>query len=102
MTLEELLHVYGSLPQVVQCRSPVLRTHNGGPLPVPLDKPMLLAEQRQARHLLARIVSFDDKTHTFSETFDSVVIPEDYDGELSCLCLLQVTVPLGWALNTNN
>ena len=80
MMLEELLMDY-SLPQVVQCRTPVLWSRGDGPLPFQLDKPILLADQRTARHLLARIVTFDDKTRTFSESADSVVIPEDYEGE---------------------
>ena len=80
MMLEELLMDY-SLPQVVQCRTPVLWSRSDGPLPFQLDKPILLADQRTARHLLARIVTFDDKTRTFSESADSVVIPEDYEGE---------------------
>ncbi|KAL8598986.1 hypothetical protein ACOMHN_006795 [Nucella lapillus] len=79
MTLGELLKL-NSLPQLVQCRSHVLHSHDEGPFPVPLDKPILLAEKRTARHLLARIVVFDQKSRNFSESTDTVVIPEDYDG----------------------
>ena len=70
-----------SLPQIVQCRTPVLWSRDDRPLPIQLDKPILLADQRTARHLLARIVTFDDRTRTFNESADSVVIPEDYEGK---------------------
>nr|KAG5713970.1 hypothetical protein BaRGS_020298 [Batillaria attramentaria] len=79
MQLEELLLDY-TLPQVVLCKTPVLHSHSNGPLPINLDLPILLADQRTARHLLARIVNYDDRKNTFYESTDSVVIPEDYEG----------------------
>lgn len=69
-----------TLPQVVLCKTPMLRTSNDAPSPVNLEQPILLADQRTARHLLARIVNHDDRNNTFYESLDSVVIPEDYDG----------------------
>ncbi|KAK7100508.1 hypothetical protein V1264_023451 [Littorina saxatilis] len=80
VTIEELLLDY-KLPQIVQCRTPVLRSKDDGPPPpVRLDMPMILADQRTVRHLLARIVVYDQKNHAFNESKDSVVIPDDYDG----------------------
>ncbi|XP_076462733.1 uncharacterized protein LOC143295056 [Babylonia areolata] len=79
LTMEELLQSR-SLPLVVRCRTPGMRAHDGGPLALPLHLPILLATSRSARHLLARIVRFDNRTRTFNESVDSVVIPEDYDG----------------------
>lgn len=71
------------LPQVVHCRTPVLYSNahdDRTQPPVLLDHPIILADQRTARHLLAKIVVFDQRTGSFNESADSVVIPEDYDG----------------------
>ncbi|XP_076441078.1 uncharacterized protein LOC143280329 [Babylonia areolata] len=89
-TLDELLRTY-PLPQLVFCRSHVLRgkggsnLDNGGrPFPPLLqrltERPLLLVDRRTARHLLARIVVFDERSRTFCESPDTVVIPEDYEG----------------------
>ena len=48
-----------------------------------MASPMLLYEQRTIRKLLARNVLSDARTGRYSETDESVVIPADYQGELS-------------------
>ncbi|KAL8610554.1 hypothetical protein ACOMHN_006274 [Nucella lapillus] len=78
-SLEEIVQDY-PLPQLVLCRTQGLRTRDGGPMGLPLDKPIMLVSQRSARHLLARTVMYDNRNKGFNESSDSVVIPEDYDG----------------------
>jgi hypothetical protein len=84
VTLEELLLDY-DLPQMVQSRTHVLPAgsahHEATPPPVRLDRPIILAEKRSVRHLLAKVVVYEPRSGTFNESHDSVVIPEDYDGK---------------------
>ncbi|XP_050414773.1 uncharacterized protein LOC126828811 [Patella vulgata] len=69
-----------NLPQVVRCNPQILLTKRQQPLPVNLGQPILFYKTRTIRKLLARNVLFDTRVERFGETDETVVIPEDYEG----------------------
>ena len=87
-SLEDIAQTF-TLPLVVRCQATVM-TRRDAPLPLNLAHPLLLYSQRTIRKLLARNVLLDPRTHRYTETDETIVIPSDYPGKRRSIVVVSI------------